>query len=61
MYPEFLQPDGQVVEADASIPVDIEDLEEHLESLVVLGTSTQVTGVRCLALLRPGVAFTFGG
>lgn len=35
---EFLQPDGQVVDADASITVNVQDLEKHLQPVLLLST-----------------------
>ncbi|TNN29130.1 hypothetical protein EYF80_060721 [Liparis tanakae] len=39
MHAELLQPDAQVVDADASIPVHVQDLEQPLQPVLLLGAS----------------------
>lgn len=40
MEPEFLQADGQVVHTDPSVPVHVQDLEQDLEAMLLLGAAT---------------------
>lgn len=51
MDAQLFQSDGQVVDTDSSVSVDIQDLEEHLESVLLLGSPAH----RARAMMR-GVA-----
>lgn len=39
MDAQLFQSDGQVVDTDTSVSVDIQDLEEHLEAVLLLGSA----------------------
>lgn len=43
MDSQFLQPNGQVVDADASIAINIQDLEKNLEPVLLVSTSADGT------------------
>lgn len=43
MDSQFLQPNGQVVDTDASITINIQDLEKNLEPVLLVSTSTEGT------------------
>ncbi len=49
MDPQLFQSDGQVVDTDASVSVDIQDLEEHLEPMLLLGSAAHRTVIRGVA------------
>lgn len=46
MEPQFLQTDGQVVHTDPSVSVHVQDLEEDLEAMLLLGPATHCAHVR---------------
>lgn len=49
MEPQLFQSDGQIVDTDASVSVDIQDLEEHLEPMLLLGSAAHRTVIRGVA------------
>ncbi len=49
MDSQLFQSDGQVVDTDASVSVDIQDLEEHLEPMLLLGSAAHRTVIRGVA------------
>lgn len=43
MHPQLLQPNGQVVDADASVAVNVQDLEQNLEPVLLVFPSASAT------------------
>lgn len=48
MNPQFLEPNGQVVDADAPITIHVQDLKQHFQSMVLLGSTTKFAWIRWL-------------
>lgn len=56
MDAQLFQSDGQVVDTDTSVFVDIQDLEEHLEPVLLLGSAAHRAVMRGVAgLIMPVV------
>lgn len=58
MNAQLFQPYGQVVDTNASISVDIQDLEKHFQPVLLIGTPTYralMRGVAGLVLAVLGV------
>lgn len=49
MNAELFQPYGQVVDTDASIPVDVQDLEKHFQPVLLIGTPADRAVMRGVA------------
>lgn len=46
MEPEFLQADGQVIHTDSSVSVHVQDLEQDLEAMLLLGAAAHGADMR---------------
>lgn len=49
MDAQLFQSDGEVVDTDASVSVDIQDLEEHFEPMLLLGSAAHRAVMRGVA------------